>query len=298
MSGVAAGLRGEDRGYFFVVGQARSGTNWTCRLLNLHPAVRGHGEFHFERLRSGVTEFTRNPNALGAHEPLASKSTRWFEEFVRSTLDDLRHEAPEARWVGDRTPRPLEPLIPDARHFLVIRDGRDVVVSRAHHQMRMGGPWKEPFRTTMQEHAEAFRADPDYFRRHPDRLFADSEWLGVLAAAWSNRMRSDEEGRARFASGEWSGACQVVRYEDIHANTERERNRMYEFLSLDSSRAAALSPESQTSAGFDREQPHSLSRRGESGGWKDHADDRFRETFKRHAGEALIEFGYEQDLNW
>lgn len=45
--------------------------------------------------------------------------------------------------------------------------------------------------------------------------------------------------------------------------------------------------------------PASLTfRRGASGGWRDAFDSRLRALFKQHAGELLIRYGYETDLDW
>lgn len=287
--------------YFFIVGQARSGTNWTCNLLNLHPAVICHGEYHFERLFDGVQQFTAGPHGLGCRdEALRRRTHEWFQDFVRESLNAQVSMKPKAKWLGDRTPRPLTPLLPNCPHLLVIRDVRDLIVSRVHHVYRNGGPRHEPFKTRLQPEIEAFCADPDYFKKEPERLSADREWIANLASNWARRMRFDLDAAAAAEKGASPLPMRVltVRYEDLHADTEGQRRRMYELLELDPALAAPLGVETHTSAGFDKEDPHDLYRKGQIGDWKNYATDHFRSIIKEHAGDMLIELGYARDHSW
>ncbi|MBL1219037.1 MAG: sulfotransferase [Planctomycetes bacterium] len=287
--------------YFFIVGQARSGTNWTCNLLNLHPAINCHGEYHFERLFDGVQQFTAGPHGLGYRdESLRRRTHEWFQDFVRASLDAQVGLKPNATWMGDRTPRPLIPLLPDCPHLLVIRDVRDLIVSRVHHVYRNGGPRHEPFKTRLQPEIEAFCADPDYFKKAPEKLSADREWIANLASNWARRMRFDLDAAAEAKAGNAPLPMTVlsVRYEDLHADTDGQRRRMYELLDLDPALAAPLGSETKTSAGFAKENPHDLYRKGQVGDWTNYATDPFRTIIKEHAGDMLIELGYEQDHSW
>lgn len=284
--------------YFFIVGQMRSGTNWACALLNLHPKIHCHGEYHFERLFEGVEKFTSKPNALGSAEPLRSEAIEHFRAFVRSTMRRQLKSRPGAAWVGDRTPRELATLFDGAAHFLLIRDGRDALVSRAHHELRMNGLRGKPFESKMAAHAAAFQRDPEYFHRRPELLFDDLEYLERLARLWSERMGRDLEAVRRMENGDIDGRVRIVRYERLYADVERERSEMYRFLDLDPDDAAPVSRESHTTPGFESENPHSFRRRGEVGDWRNYATDDFRHIVKEHAGEMLIQLGYETNLDW
>ncbi len=285
-------------GYFFVTGHARSGTNWTCSLLNLHPKVSCHGEYRFDRLFEGVKKFTASEHALGSFSPLREQAEEWFREFVKSAMRGQLQSKPGATWVGDRSPRPLEPLLPDSPHFVVIRDGRDVVVSRAFHVLRLGGPWAERFRESMREHSQAFAQDPFYFRNHPERLFADRQWLAAFAAEWRDWVQRDLETARKMNAGELPGRAMIVRYDDLHNRLKETCAAMYEFLGVDPAEAADPETGERTAPGFVEEKPHSLWRKGEEGDWMNYADEGFRRTFRESAGEMLIELGFEANNNW
>lgn len=283
---------------FFLLGHAKSGTNWTCNLLNLHPDINCHGEYHFERMYIGVDRFTFNKNTLGHFEPLKSLTQDFFREFVRACLRTQIEKKPNATWVGDRTPRILTEFLPGAPNMLIVRDGRDVIISLCHHLIRMGGPGVEPYQQRMQPHVDAFVEHPDYFKENPSLLFADLEWLEFLVKRWADRIRDDFEQVKKFQTGEYEGSVHVFRYEDMHADTERGRAELYEYLGLDPAQAAPLSHETKTLPGFKNETPNDFFRKGQVGDWQNYATDDFRRIMKQHAGETLIELGYENNLNW
>lgn len=282
---------------FFLLGHMKSGTNWTCNVLNLHPDINCHGEYHFERLYNGVNQFTSNRNLLGALEPLNGMAHSYFREFVRACLRTQIEKKPNAMWVGDRTPRPLAEFLPGAPNLLIVRDGRDVLVSLCHHLLRMKMV-KPPYLSKMQPHMDRFEQDPDYFRKDPSRLFADLDWFEFLVKRWVDRIRDDFEHVKKFQSGEHVGSVHVFRYEDLHADTDGVRAELYEYLGLDPSRAKSLSPETKTVAGFENETPNDFFRKGQVGDWQNYATDDFRRIMKQHAGETLIELGYENNLDW
>jgi len=154
--------------YVFVVGCQRSGTTLTERLLNAHPQIAMTHETQwipelFEQ-RHGVTEAGAvEPELLGAllaHkrfpelgmsaeelEPLVvTDPPVSYAEFV-SSLFDLYGRARGKRLVGDKTPRYvrsvdlLHELWPRARFIHVVRDGRDVYLSRKAMDQRGDGSW-------------------------------------------------------------------------------------------------------------------------------------------------------------
>lgn len=285
--------------FFFLLGHVRSGTNWTCNLLNLHPAICCHGEYHFEYLRQGVEKFSRGPNGLGYTDAEVREAVEdWFQDFIKWSLVHQASRKPGARWVGDRTPRALEVLLPGTPHIVVVRDGRDVIVSRAHHVLRLGGPWAESAKERMKADVEAFRDNPDYFRENPERLFADIPWLTGLAVNWAEWVKGFRTVTEGMQSGETETPLLVVKYEDLHRDPEGERCRMYEFFGLNPEDARPLEEGVRTTPGFDREDPHDFFRHGVAGDWKDYATDSFRRVFKEQAGQALIDLGYEEDNDW
>ena len=291
------------REFFFVRGHPRSGTNWVGALLNLHPQINCFGEFHFEDIRNAIDTLQNQPWQITAREPLKTVMDDCFEEMVRRSMLTLESRKPMATWIGDRTPRGLRVFLEGAPYFLIIRDGRDILVSWTYHVLRMRphvvnavvpAELREAFGTKY----EKFTADPGYFRKHPEELLTDEGWVRFVAGRWANWMRADREALERIERTELDARTMTIRYEELHADTEGGRRAMYRFLGLDPDEAGPLGRDSRTMPGFDEEDPTSFWRHGRIGDWKRYGNDRFKQWFKDSAGEVLVEFGYEKDGNW
>lgn len=288
---------------FFLRGHPRSGTNWVGAILNLHPAVNCIGEFHFEELRRATDSLKGQSWHIVGREPAATQLELGLQETVRRTLLAFRDRKPGATWIGDRTPRPLRPLVPGAPNIVIVRDGRDVLVSWTYHVLGqkpdvVAAVVPPRFGESFARAAGEFQADPARYQREPSALFADDEWVRHAARTWGDWVIRDRHAADLFRTGELDGSVHTVRYEDLHADTDAERRGLYTFLGLDPARAAPLSSEGRTAAGFGREDARSFFRHGEVGDWKAYATDAMRRCFKESAGPALVELGYEKDLNW
>jgi len=290
--------------FFFVCGHSRSGTTWLEKVLDLHPRLNCTGEFHLEVVRHGFDQFVRRRWHLAHAEPMRSIAEECFAETVRRCLMSVAERKHGADWIGDRTPRPLRPLVPGAPHILMVRDGRDVAVSYMIHQMRTNGldVRKEPFRTMLERDVRALRDDPDHFESHPERLVRHPGWVRHVARKWARRTGRDLDAVERFEKGELDGTATMVRYESLRSDPETERTRLYEFLGVDPGEAAPLSSESGTNPGLARHDPGGKARKGVVGDWRTFAvgrhGRRFKRIFKEEAGEMLVRLGYERDRDW
>jgi Sulfotransferase family len=143
----------------FVVGVPRSGTTLLRLMLDSHPELTIPPETHFVpaviravrrgRTADGVaavitdhrrwTDFGLEPNALrgriAAVDPLEAGGA------IRAFFELYAEKQGKPRW-GDKTPgyatkmRRIQKALPEARFIHVIRDGRDVVASRARRAQR------------------------------------------------------------------------------------------------------------------------------------------------------------------
>ena len=56
--------------------------------------------------------------------------------------------------------------------------------------------------------------------------------------------------------------------------------------------------ESQTKRKKGEENTSSFLRKGISGDWENYFNEEAKDIFKKHAGQMLIQLGYEKDMNW
>lgn len=292
-------IDGASRNLFFICGHPRSGTTWTVAVMNLHPRIFVQGEFRFEALRNGFDQLTRWPWHVAYHEPIRTEAERAARESIRRIMGAITANKPDAQWLGDKTPRSLRVLIPGAPHVLLVRDGRDVLVSRTFHELSSGGVMlNDPlYAGRMLDLQQQFLANPDLFRREPHRLLSEEHWVRTLARQWAQQMRHDlavaavMRDRARTPLYE-------LRYERMRADVESERASLYRFLGLDPTEAAPVSAANRSAPGFEAETPNGFYRKGEAGDWNNYMTDDARRWFKHAAGDQLIALGYEKDGSW
>ena len=313
---------------FFIVGQAKSGTSWVMRMLDAHPEVLARGEgryFGSSYKRADVKQMkskTLQPSSL--HRALldADYLRSWVERSVwtrdgdtNSQLDELTQaavvhfltaalEGSEAQVVGDKTPflspdmlAELASICPTAKVIHVIRDGRDVAVSAMHHlwnhQVDLGGG--HDLTAAEMEVRDAYRADPDAFRRAGRTIFTP-ERVALLAEAWgANVSRAMADG-PRLLGPRYT----EVRFEALASRTVPEARRLFGFLGVDS-RATVARP-CVDKARFERwskgrkrgsEDSSSFLRKGIVGDWRNFFTDRDESIFREEAGDLLRELGYD-----
>lgn len=306
---------------FFVVGQQKSGTTWLMRMLDAHPEVlcRGEGRFFGRtwRQESVREKDARRPPSSLYNAVLGAEYLRlWIERSVWSRDDDpdehvenllrmavdyfLMAELSKTgkRLVGDKSPllnpdtmREISAVYPEARVIHIIRDGRDALVSAAHHSRNFG----------MGKNAGTRRGsrldDPG---GADESVFAGNS-LARMAAEWAARVgRTVEDGPALLGDN-----YTMVRYEDLLEGPEREMARLLSFLGAEAGtevvgRCVAAASFERLSGGRRRgeEDATSFFRKGVSGDWKNVFTEQDREVFKREAGGLLVRLGYERDDGW
>lgn len=295
---------------FFLVGHPKSGTNWLGALVNLHPEVCCKGEFRFEALRRGFDTLERQWWHAAHAGPARDEAERCFRESVARIMLASAHEAPRATRIGDRTPRQLADYIPGAKHLYILRDPRDVLVSWTFQEVREWGVniAAPVHASAMRPLHEAFKNNPEFFARHPERLLSHEAWVRFAARRYVNHVSADVDLIARAigsesstwprGTGELAMRVHVVRYESLHANLEREFEGVLSFLGLDPALASPPMRESRTLPGFGREDPMSFFRKGEVGDWRRYLVGPAREWFKGEAQGMLERLGLERDESW
>ena len=282
----------EGKKFFAVRGYNKSGTNWLCRLLSLHPEISCSGEFHWNRISSQLIETYNESENLYGQPGLLDATWHAMDRFIKEAIVLACDK--DAVWVGDRTPSHIEPsLIIGARVFNLIRDGRDIMISAAYHYFN-NPDFFPAFDSidALKEPLALFRADPTHFHRYPEQLLACDELAIDSAHYWAETVRKNQ---AKIDENP-DMKCLEVRYEALHEDIESQRKRIYEFLEVDPSLAAPL--EFNTQPGFKKEKPNMFLRKGAVADWKNYFTPRLRDIFNEYAGDALIKLGYADSLDW
>jgi hypothetical protein len=182
-------------------------------------------------------------------------------------------------------------------YLLIRRDGRDVLTSWTYHLVRTGKPEvvQEPVRSLLGEalgpNWNGATAGKDAIGAIGRSLLAREDWVRHFAQVWSQHVLRDEHAREQWTQ-RGGPSVLALRYEDLHADTDAWRRKVYEFLGVDPALAAPIASDSKTAPGFGREDPTSFYRKGEVGDWKNHLNAEAQQWFMHEAHEAMTALGY------
>ena len=298
---------------FFIFGHARSGTTLLMRLVRLHPEVHCNYQAHFFTRKPLLKSLVDTPEA---EEWLRRKSNRWnqghdLSPLVLRVAADFIMERDAAKEgkniVGDKSPsstihgqavRNLYAVYPDAKLVYIVRDGRDVLIS-------------ERFRNFVEESRflsredkriiEGLRKDQNQFTNGTRSIFTET-FIRRVAQGWvTNLQETEAEGRKFFAENYCS-----LRYEDLLAAPFIEMTKLWRFLGVKGF-DASLVEETKTEMTSNPDEEWQAKRnediasflpKGQAGNWQRLFTPRDTSIFKEVAGEMLIKWNYEKDLNW
>jgi hypothetical protein len=213
------------------------------------------------------------------------------------------------RMVGDKTPflttetlKEMSVILPQARVIHIIRDGRDIAVSHAHHRWNQAKDEGGAIELEPEEAAkrDAYRRDPEGFRAMGESILTKTV-LRSTAKSWRDHvLTAVEEGPALLGPN-----YAEVRYEDLLDRPKDEVGRLLRFLGADA--AEGVVEECVDRASFEswtkgrergREDSKAFLRKGVAGDWKNVFTERDKSIFKEVAGDLLIRLGYERDDGW
>lgn len=268
---------------FFACGAPKSGTTWLQRILDAHPEVCCSGEGHFVRRFSAPVAKVVNAynNSLNVEAVHVYEGSPYYGAISQSEFDDLvrnfilqrlsARAGARTRWVGDKTPGytghldQLHRLFPAAKIIHIVRDPRDVAVSRMAYNHRAGRsealtPGAEQHRlvveSAVQTWIEAVRAVDDFARVHPNLVHE-------------------------------------LRYRDLHVDPVGETERLFRFLGAPAERVlveqivAATSFEALSGRKAGEEDPSSFLRKGVVGDWMTRLDAESAELISESCGELM-----------
>ena len=298
---------------FFILGHARSGTTLLMRLARLHPEVHCNYQAHF---------FTRKPllkslvDSVEIEEWLTRKSNRWNHGrdlsplVLRASADFImeRDAAREGKMiVGDKSPssvihgqvvRDMHSLYPDAKIINIVRDGRDVLISERFRNFVE----ESKFLTAEDKRIIAdLRADSAPFSDGRRSIFTET-FVRNIASRWVNDLtETDTEARKLY-----EGDYHTLRYEDLLGTPYIEMTKFWKFLGVKKvGKAFEKQVLAEMSSNPDEEWQAkrnvgiaSFLPKGQTGNWRRLFTEKDKTLFKEIAGELLVKWGYEKDLNW
>lgn len=270
----------------------KSGTNWVCRLLNLHPDIHSSGEFHWWKYFETYNENNRVFQNLANQEKEDAVVRRGLEKMALETMDYL---APaDAKFVGDRTPHTLHPIVVrNAPHISIIRDCRDIIVSRMYHYFNYPNisnyferlPARESIR-------RQFVKDPWFFHKSPELLLADERFVRQTARQWKQYLVADRNTMKCHPKL----PVKVVKYEGLHKDFQKMTASVVRFLGADPAKLPKIPK--YLSPGHREEKPNSFNRKGVVGDWKNYIDPKVAGWIHDEAGDELIHQGYVASKAW
>jgi len=273
---------------FFVCGAPKSGTTWLQRVLDAHPQVACSGEGHFIQrfsvpLATIIQDYNRHLNLVANQvyegEPYyqaldQAQFDKVVREFVTARLME-RKPGPAVRWIGDKTPRythdlmSLRRIFPDARIINIVRDPRDVAMSRLQFSRRAGAGARLQDAAARAETMRPFTTD----------------WVASV------------EPIGRFVEAH-PGILHNLRYEDLLADPHAEAERLFDFLGVSTDRSLLNAIIGRTS--FEAvsgrkpgdEDPSAFLRKGVVGDWVGRLGAASLEIIETACGELMIDHGY------
>ena len=301
------------RDKFFILGHARSGTTLLMRLARLHPEVHCNYQAHF---------FTRKPllkslvDSAEIEEWLTRKSNRWNHGrdlsplVLRASADFImeRDAAREGKMiVGDKSPssvihgqvvRDMYSLYPDAKIVNIVRDGRDVLIS-------------ERFRNFVEESKfltkedkriiDDLRKNQSQFTNGTRSIFTET-FIRNIASRWVNDLtETDTESKNLYGEN-----YHTLRYEDLLQTPFEVMTQLWNFLGVKEVSDALVGEvkaemESNPDGEWQAQRNGGIASflpKGQAGNWQRLFTEKDKSVFKEIAGEMLVKWGYEKDLNW
>jgi hypothetical protein len=277
--------------FFFVCGPPKAGTTWVQHILDAHPRISCTGEGHFHtKVTLPFIEMMREYNRWQLSvDDLVYQGRSTYSPISRAEMVDVirahirwlllrRAIAQEVTWVGDKTPGYTETLadmhglFPEARFVHVIRDPRDVAVSRLFQRAR-----------TAANPEIAVPGDPLYYQTVEE--VAEQWHLGAA--------------RVKAFCRACPGVLHELRYEDLLQAFRGTVRLLLEFFAVELSPETIVQIEHVTrfeamTGGRARghADPGSFYRKGIAGDWLERLDDEAVGLVERRCGGWMDAYGY------
>lgn len=294
------------RDKYFILGYPRSGTTLLARLARIHPDVHCNWQGHFFTQHDSLFDLV---GTAELEHWLARRDNHWASgglsvaEIIRWACDSVMEREAEAlgkKVVGDKSPDfdtaskldAMHQVYPDARIIYIIRDGRDVAVSRRF-QMFIDLPHllsRQDRRIVKQLQAAGSRKEAFL-----GSIFTSS-WLAHEAQGWAR----DTVATNKLAEDLYGGAYMCIRFETLVKDPASCMEDIWDFLGVEGGHSLTDEVQDEMdrnpAADWHAKVAPDLVRglgRGLSGGWRSVFRDEDVSAFGEAASWALESWGYE-----
>ncbi len=277
----------------------KSGTTWLERLMDKHPRISVSGEFHWEFMDRGLEKMANTRHGLLTYFQHLDDLRDGYEALVRRhilAVEKVRKaetkDFDQVVWLGDRTPEQVLPFTLRKAHYIIImRDGRDTLVSAAYHMLNQQS--KRPFLDNpelLALHAK-FVENPHYFDENPEELLSCESFVRGFSWNWAQAVESNFEQFQKAQRDEIPENIHLLKYESLLDDFQASKDVLFRFLDVDP--AECLPLDDLTTPGFPKARPTAFERRGAAGEWPKYFNDESVRWFGEEAYQALVKVGYE-----
>ena len=281
-----------DKRFFCIRGHMKSGTNWVCRLLNLHPDIHSSGEYHWQKYFQAYQENRKIFVNIDRIESESATIRKNIEGMVRTSMIQLAD--PAATLIGDRTPTTIHPVIlKDAAYVCIIRDLRDIIVSKVFHTLNA-----PRIISNFQVDEELlalkpkFDEDPWFFQKNPELLLNCESFVRRTCRVWKKTINADHH----TAEVHKNLKVKFLKYEELHQNFRPELNKLFRFLDVDPALVTMIP--NHIKPGHSKEKPTGFNRKGQVGDWQNYMTSKAKRWINEEAGKELLELGYVDSMDW
>lgn len=285
-------MKDQDKQIFCIRGHMKSGTNWLCRLLNLHPEIYSSGEYHWESYFRTYLHNRKVFRNLDEIEKESATIRKALQQMASSTMFQLSDR--QAKFIGERSPTTIHPVVfRDSPYLCMVRDIRDIVVSKVFHFLNSPRVMANfNMATEVAGLKPQFDEDPWFFHKHPEKLLGSERFVRTTCQTWRQSIRSNQN----TAQNHKGIRVKFIKYEALHKDLDATLTSAVEFIGAD----MALLPKvpRYLQPGHRDENPNKFNRKGQVGDWKNYMTATASRWINEECGSLMVELGYVKSLDW